>query len=658
MSPISGTKLDDSRLEALGGGVHYREIKRRHAIRLFLTYVMPLIVLSIYFFFQHASIVEEGRNLHLSALAEGQANTLDLFFSERVENLSNLIESLEFEVRPTSRNLEVELAELQKDSRSFVDLGLIDASGVQVAYAGPYPSLRRMGYDVQAWYQELVSGSSSHIITDIHLGYRRRPHFTVAVMKLAREQPFVLKASLDPGYVYEHTNAWGGARDVSISIVNKKGHRQLVTPGAGTLLEISPVLPPASPLVGTGEARIDDDSFTYAYSWLRVVDWALIVHPTSDNASVVFAGLGMRILVLAGFLVLIGLVAVDFGAKKLAELQLESDRARAQLTERAKELRCLYGISRLVEKPGITMEEIFRGTLSLVCEAWRFPDSACARITLDEKEYRTEPWVEIRSKQIADLVVNRNKVGELQVGYVEEKPEAEEGPFLKEERDLIHAVAERLGRIIERRRASEQQSLLTTAIEQAAESVIITDTEGHIQYVNPAFTKISGYGEEEVLGKNPRILQSGKHDQAFYRELWETLLDGRTWEGRLTNKSKNGTLYEVDCLISPVKNERGSHHQLRCGQARRDGNGQAGDQPSPSPKDGSRRPTGGRRRARFQQPADGDLDQCPLHVERVRRFVSVATGYRGDQAIRRARGYLDAAASRLQPPTDHRAQNG
>jgi PAS domain S-box-containing protein len=544
-------------LEPLGHDVHYREIKRKHVIRLFLTYVLPLIVLSIYFFFQHASIVKEGRNLHLAAVAEGHANAMNFFLSERVENLHNLMYGLNLDGSTTSRDLDEYLAELQRDSGAFVDLGLIDSSGVQFAYTGPFPSLQRASYELQTWYQELRRSASDHLVTDIHLGRRKRPHFTVAVKKRVGDQQLVLVASLNPEKIYEHINSWGGTGGVRIYIVNKKGDRQLATPGGDAVQELAPFLPPERPRVGTSEFAGDDTTITYAYSWLLLVDWALIVHPISDNGPAVFSGLGTRILVLAGLLVLIGLVGVNVGAKKLTELQMESDRAHTQLTERVKELRCLFGISRIVETPGISTEEILGRTLRLVCEALRFPESACARITLDDKEFRTEPWADTSWTQVADITVNRQKVGQLQIAYIEEKPEAEEGPFLKEERDLIHAVAERLGRIIERRRASAQQSMLTTAIEQAAESVVITDIDGHIQYVNPAFTKISGYGREEVFGKNPRILQSGKHDKVFYRKLWETILDGRTWEGRLTNKSKNGTLYEVDCLISPVKNERG-----------------------------------------------------------------------------------------------------
>jgi PAS domain S-box-containing protein len=106
--------------------------------------------------------------------------------------------------------------------------------------------------------------------------------------------------------------------------------------------------------------------------------------------------------------------------------------------------------------------------------------------------------------------------------------------------------------IEERKRAEEGRTLLATAIEHAAESIIITDPDGTIQYVNPAFELTTGYTREEAIGRNPRILRSGKHDEAFYRTIWDRLARGDVWSGRLTNRKKDGSFYEVDETISPV----------------------------------------------------------------------------------------------------------
>jgi PAS domain S-box-containing protein len=108
------------------------------------------------------------------------------------------------------------------------------------------------------------------------------------------------------------------------------------------------------------------------------------------------------------------------------------------------------------------------------------------------------------------------------------------------------------------RRAKETElQRVTMAIEQTGEVVFITDADGTIQYVNPAFETVTGYTCKEALGRNPRMLKSGKQDQAFYRELWETISGGRTWKGRIVNRRKDDTLYTEESTISPVFDETG-----------------------------------------------------------------------------------------------------
>lgn len=111
--------------------------------------------------------------------------------------------------------------------------------------------------------------------------------------------------------------------------------------------------------------------------------------------------------------------------------------------------------------------------------------------------------------------------------------------------------------ISERKRVESERQLLISAIEQSAETVVITDPQGTIQYVNPAFTAVSGYSREDALGRNPRLLKSGRQDEAFYRDLWETISAGKTWAGRLVNQRKDGSLYTEDATISPVFDSTG-----------------------------------------------------------------------------------------------------
>jgi len=111
--------------------------------------------------------------------------------------------------------------------------------------------------------------------------------------------------------------------------------------------------------------------------------------------------------------------------------------------------------------------------------------------------------------------------------------------------------------VTERRRAEEERLRLVTAIEQSVETVMITDNHGAIEYVNPAFEKISGYARDEVIGRNPRSLKGADDNTALYKRVVATITRGTPWKGRMVSKSKNGQLYHEDMTISPVRNASG-----------------------------------------------------------------------------------------------------
>jgi PAS domain S-box-containing protein len=111
--------------------------------------------------------------------------------------------------------------------------------------------------------------------------------------------------------------------------------------------------------------------------------------------------------------------------------------------------------------------------------------------------------------------------------------------------------------ITDRKRTHEAAVRLATAVEQSAEAVVITDAAGTILQVNPAFVRATGYTSAEAVGRNPRFLQSGQHDAEFYRQMWAVLSRGDVWRGRLVNRRKDGTLFEEDATISPVRDDAG-----------------------------------------------------------------------------------------------------
>jgi len=127
-----------------------------------------------------------------------------------------------------------------------------------------------------------------------------------------------------------------------------------------------------------------------------------------------------------------------------------------------------------------------------------------------------------------------------------------------DDRRILGIIASAIGNEDTRKQAEAELNRLMTAIEQTPESVVITDTEGRILYVNPVFERVTGYSRAEVIGQNPRLLKSNRQDSAFYRQLWAKISAGEVWRGRFINKKKDGTLFTEDAVIAPVRDEKGA----------------------------------------------------------------------------------------------------
>ena len=140
---------------------------------------------------------------------------------------------------------------------------------------------------------------------------------------------------------------------------------------------------------------------------------------------------------------------------------------KVALRERVKELTCLYGIAQISGQPGVPIEEILQGIVELLPRAWQYPEIAFARITLDGAAYKTPGFREGRQKLKADVVVGGKPRGVIEIVYVEQKPELDEGPFLKEERNLIDEVARQVALFIERRQAEEDKLKLHAQLRHA-----------------------------------------------------------------------------------------------------------------------------------------------------------------------------------------------
>ncbi|MBD3257150.1 histidine kinase [candidate division GN15 bacterium] len=314
---------------------HYREWKRRQIVRMAITYLAPLVILIVYFHYRNVGIEQDFQRMHLGAIAEQQANTLDLFLSERRVNLANLIDHPRFSIPPTSQAMREYLADLQRVSDAFVDLGFFDSSGVQVAYAGPYPALESRNYQNEDWFATLHGEDVNFVITDIYLGFRQQLHFTIAVSRTAGDRFSVLRATLDPARMYEYIQSQQDAGDVITSIINRHGTYQLVNETLGRPLDTCPIAVPRGESFGFGEAELPDDTRRFAFRWLSNTPWALIVQSVPGAGSF-FTSPESRSLLVSLALLLVATMIILNRAGTLVAKQKETDQTRAQLEHAAK----------------------------------------------------------------------------------------------------------------------------------------------------------------------------------------------------------------------------------------------------------------------------------------------------------------------------------
>jgi len=170
------------------------------------------------------------------------------------------------------------------------------------------------------------------------------------------------------------------------------------------------------------------------------------------------------------------IVQIDAERSKHFESEKKLKKLTHNLRERIKELNCLYGISKLVENFGISNRDIILGIVDIIPASWQYPDITCSRITIDYQEFRTKKFRETRWNQECDIFVNGARCGSIEVFYMEEMPEYDEGPFLKEERNLLNAIAEHLGRIIERKKVDEQIMKMQKELEKKVNTLHETNT--------------------------------------------------------------------------------------------------------------------------------------------------------------------------------------
>jgi two-component system sensor kinase FixL len=227
-----------------------------------------------------------------------------------------------------------------------------------------------------------------------------------------------------------------------------------------------------------------------------------------------------------------------------------------ELRARVKELNCLFSISHIVEQADRSLERILEETVELLPSSWEHSDVACARIAMGDLEFRTDNFTDTPWKQTADILVRGERVGSVDVAYLKEMPERDEGPFVAEERSLIAAVAERLGRVAERLQAErlveEREQELRERLTHLTRVSVMGEMASSIAHeISQPLTAVATYAQA-----CRRMVDAGITDSSLVRDALERIADEALRAGdiihRLKDLVRKGETERTDCDINEL----------------------------------------------------------------------------------------------------------
>lgn len=310
---------------------YYQRLRRRLFVSICLAFLVPLALLSVYFHIQFNTFLKESSRQHLMRLAESQRNTIDLYLQERVANIFSIFHRSEFHLTPNQDRMNSYLMHLKEFSDAFVDVGFMNPEGVQVGYAGPYMNLKGKDYSGEKWYRNLMETERNYFISDIYMGFRNKPHFTIAVKQPVGDGLYVLRATLDPDKIYMFLRTITRGKGVESSLINMEGEYQIVAPDQGELLSQSPHDPRRLIRQDIQEITLDESTQLVAAARLTEVPWVLIVR---QPLSVAYAEMyQIRRIMIGATLLLVAIMvtAIWLTASRLVRRAEETEASRQEL---------------------------------------------------------------------------------------------------------------------------------------------------------------------------------------------------------------------------------------------------------------------------------------------------------------------------------------
>jgi PAS domain S-box-containing protein len=242
---------------------------------------------------------------------------------------------------------------------------------------------------------------------------------------------------------------------------------------------------------------------------------------------------------------------------KLGDEIAERSLAQRKLQQHFHQLNCLYELSDLLERPQTTLEQIFKAAPQLIRKAYQRPEATSVRITFDGIHYKADNFEKSELSQYAQIKLRGEKAGVIEVYYLGDKPEGGREPFLKEERDLLNAVAERLGSVAERKQAEDKLQLFRNLIERSNDCIFVIEPKwGRLLDVNDRACDSLGYTQKELLEMTFKDIERRVGDDAGWQQRIEELKQKGDIIIQGRHKRKDGSAFFAETSLKLVTHEK------------------------------------------------------------------------------------------------------
>ena len=311
---------------------YYRDLKRRHLLRLFASYVAPLVLLAGYFYFQYNRLEKRAHLNHLKAIATDRSRMLDLCLEERLSDLETLARAAST-VTPSVAAPEAPDG-LRLGGHDFVTVDIVDSAGTMLVRWGPI--LQPPTHRNHELLTALRDGRRRTIVSNVYLEPDNKAYFDLAVRLDDGAQARFAVARVDPLKVHDYLFGHEESSDLRTVVVDNEGRFQMVVGAIARLTDSSTLTPPSSPLLGSAEAVFRNHDMTYAYGRLSQADWILLAVPAELRDGSWLSGFRRPLLGFSLILVMVLSFVVVSRAGSIVRTQKDSDRTRAQLEHAAK----------------------------------------------------------------------------------------------------------------------------------------------------------------------------------------------------------------------------------------------------------------------------------------------------------------------------------